>query len=139
MNMSRLGILLCLYWFLGWTCHYLYSFFTLKLLSNKFHFLFLFMSNSSNAYLFTIPANYMFIWHILCICLTWHDIGHLNLGDWFYQARWVFNPFPSCKLASELRSRVLDYALVHVICKNCKQICVRGIWHKEKQKMKLVR
>ena len=114
MNMSRLGIL-CLYWSLGWTCHYLYSFFTLKLLSNRFHFLFLFMSNSPNTYLFTIPANYMFIWHILCICLTWHDIGHLNLGDRFYRAKWVLNPFPSHKLASEPRSRVLDYALIYTI------------------------
>ena len=27
----------------------------------------------------------------------------------------------------------------HVICRNCKQICVRGICHKEKQKVKLVK
>ena len=92
-----------------------FFFLTLKLLSNKFHFLFLFMSNSSNTYLFTIPANYMFIWHILCICLTRHDIGHLNLGDRFYRVRWVLNPFPSRKLASEPRSRVLDYTLVYTI------------------------
>ena len=114
MNMSRLGIL-CLYWSLGWTCHYLHIFYTLKLLSNKFHFLFLFMSNSPNTYLFTISTNYMFIWHIFCISLPWHDIGHLNLGDWFYQARWVLNPFSSRKLASEPRSMVLDYALIYTI------------------------
>ena len=117
--MSRLGIL-CLYWSLGWTCHclhFFFFFFTLKLLSNKFlfFFFFLFMSNSPNTYLFTIPANYMFIWHILCICMTWHDIGHLNLGDWFYWTRSVLNPFPSHKLASEPRSRVLDYALIYII------------------------
>ena len=88
--------------------------FKLKLLSNKFHFfLFLFMSNSPNTYLFTIPASHMFIWHIPCICLTWHDIGHLNLGDRFYRVRWVLNPFPSRKLASKPRSTVLDYSRLY--------------------------
>ena len=34
------------------------------------------------------------------------NVGHHNLEDRFHRARWVPNTFPSCNIASELRSRV---------------------------------
>ena len=34
------------------------------------------------------------------------NVGHYNLEDRFHRARWVPNTFPSCNIASELRSRV---------------------------------
>ena len=34
------------------------------------------------------------------------NVGHHSLEDRFHQATWVPNTFPSCNIASELRSRV---------------------------------
>ena len=34
------------------------------------------------------------------------NVGHHSLEDRFHRARWVPNTFPSCNVASELKSRV---------------------------------
>ena len=36
----------------------------------------------NNVYLKFLQID-IFIWYIVSICLTWHDIGHPNLGDQF--------------------------------------------------------
>ena len=92
MNMFKLGIL-CFTLTSWMNMPYFHAFFTFTLLSNKFHFLFLFTLNSPTHVCLEFLQISMFMWYIICICLTWYDIGYLNLGDWFYLARWVRNPF----------------------------------------------
>ena len=51
-------------------------------------------------------------WHI-----RWYDmnVGHHSIKDQFHWTRWMPQTFPSCNIASKLRSRVDKSMLIHVI------------------------